>query len=722
VASLPRNDSLFLRWVIVSIAILILTSQLSSQTFWERTEPYSGTLNKMYFGGGDTIYGTLNSGFTRSTNSGTTWSAPVIVDYVTDMAVAPNGYIFLSENQKKMSRSTNKGASWTIVGTGINETSCNTVMATSTGTVLAGTAKGIYRSTNNGTGWTKVAGSAELTGDSSIVAMATYDGNTLYAFTRTMLLSPERGYAFRSTNDGVTWTKGTNSLDTASIYEAVVTSGGMIVLRTSSGVRGSSDGGNTWFTLGFYNNNMYDVAAGPAGEVYATISGSNQPSAMYKTTNNGATWISVNLPYDNKATIAVGKNGNIFVGQDQLYRSTDDGTTWKGLPLGYPNVTHMVESPKHELFFSAGGNAYQGVYRSSDFGQSWKPMNTGVVGVPIVGFHADTIFVGDDYYQSTVYRSTDAGVTFQKIANNTGLGGYAQKILGTSFNSVLIGTSNGIYRSKDHGKNWEKVFNSGAIIALRQTASGTLYAVRQWSGDGVYRSDDSGSTWQQKMVGISFPVVRSFDIAPNGDLFVGDEGGIYRSTNSGEAWVRIDTQKVNKPYGIYVTVNKEGKIFAGGAKSGINSESYYSTDNGATWSHIDNMTTIDNQANIRGLFAASDGHLFAATSVGVFRSTQKTTGVKIFEIGTPVDFSLEQNYPNPFNPETVIRFRVNENGFTTLKIFDVMGREVATLMEQELSSGTYQVTFNAEKFASGIYLYRLQSGSIRASKRMMLVK
>ncbi len=708
--------------ILVTIAILILTSQLSSQTFWERTEPYSGTLNKMYFGGSDTIYGTLNSGFTRSTNNGTSWSTPVIVDYVTDMAVAPNGYIFLSENQKKMSRSTNKGTSWTIVGNGINETSCNTVMTTSSGTVLAGTAKGIYRSTNNGDGWTKVAGSTELTGDSSIVAMATYDGNTLYAFTRTMLLSPERGYAFRSTNDGVTWTKGTNSLDTASIYEAVVTSGGMIVLRTSSGVRGSSDGGNTWSALGFYNNSMYDVAVGPSGEIFATISGSNKPSTMYKTTNNGAAWVSINLPYDNKATIAVGKNGNIFIGQDQMYRSTDGGATWKGLPLGYPNVTHMTESPKHELFFTAGGSAYQGLYRSSDFGMTWKPMNTGVVGVPIVGFHADTIFVGDDYYQSTVYRSTDDGATFQKIADNTGLGGYAQKILGTSFNSILIGASNGIYRSKDHGKNWQKVFNSGAIIALRQTASGTLYAVRQWSGDGVYRSDDSGSTWQQKMSGISFPLVRSFDIAPNGDLFVGDEGGMYRSTNNGDAWVRIDTQKVNKPYGIFVTVNKQGKIFAGGAKSGINSESYYSTDNGATWTHIGNMTSMDNQANIRGLFAASDGHLFAATSAGVFRSKDVTTEVKRIGFSQPASFTLEQNFPNPFNPSTEIKFSLSKNGFTTLKIFDLIGREVATLMEQQLSSGTYQVTFNAEKFAGGIYIYRLQSGSLHETKRMMLVK
>ncbi|MBI2429831.1 MAG: T9SS type A sorting domain-containing protein [Ignavibacteriales bacterium] len=697
----------------------LVTAQVFSQSFWERTEPYAGTLNKMYFGGGDTIYGTLGSGFTRSTNNGTSWSQPVIVDYVTDMAVAPNGYIFLSENQKKMSRSTNKGSSWTIVGTGINEPSCNTVMATSTGTILTGTNRGIYRTTNNGDNWTKVAGGVELGADSNVTVMATANGSTLFAFTR-IFTGSDYSFALRSTDDGLTWTKGTNKLDSVAIYKAVVHSSGSIYARTGNGLRFSSDGGNTWSTIGFYNEYISDVAVQASGEVYATIS--DDQSVLHKTTNNGASWSTISLPFQKGGTFSIGKNGDIFVGQDQLYRSTDGGATWKGLPIGYPNVTHMTESPTHELFFTAGGSAYQGVYRSSDFGQTWKPVNTGVVGVPIVGFYADTIFVGDDYYQATLYRSTDNGVTFAKVTNSTGLGGYVQKILGTSFNFLLIGSSNGIYRSKDHAKNWEKVFNSGTIISLRQTPGGTLYAVRQWSGDGVYRSDDSGSTWQQKLTGIPFPLVRSFDIAPNGDLFLGAEGGIYRSTNSGDEWVRIDTQKVNKPYGIYVTVNKQGKIFAGGAKNGINSESYYSTNNGATWAHIDNMTTIDNQANIRGLFAASDGHLFAATSAGVFRSKEVTTEVKRVGVSLPAAFILEQNFPNPFNPSTDIRFSLSKNGFTSLKIFDLIGREVTTLMEQQLSSGTYQVTFNAEKFASGIYIYRLQSGSIRETKRMMLVK
>ncbi len=705
------------------LLLIVVHSMMFAQTFWQRTQPYAGSFNKMYFGGGDTVYGTLNSGFSRSTNNGTSWSTPVIVNYVTDMAVAPNGYIFLSENQQKMSRSTNKGVSWTIKGTGINEPSCATVMTTSTGVVLTGTNRGIYRSTDNGDNWTKVAGSAELTGDTSITAMATYDGNTLYAFTRTTTVNPERGFAFRSTDNGLTWTKGTKSLDTAAFYKVTVHSNGNIYVRTGSGVRCSSDAGNSWSTIGFYDEYIGDVAFDQSGALYASVNYKDTTAVLYKTTNNGATWQPIKTPYNGISGISVNKQGHLFLSQDQLYRSTDNGNSWNPLPVSYPEVKHMTESPKHELFFTAGGNAYQNLYRSSDFGQSWHIMYTGVVGIPIVAFHGDTIFVGDNYYLGSLHRSTDNGKTFKSLPNNIGLGGYINAMLGTSYQSILAGTSNGIYRSKNHGKNWESVFSTNSISTLKQSSNGSLFAVRQWSGDGVYRSIDSGTTWQQKMTGIPPTIVRSLDIARNGDLIVGSEDGIYRSVNNAENWVRIDSQKVAKPYGIYAAVNRDGKIFMGGAKSGVNAECYQSTDNGATWQYIQNsIASIDNQSSMRSLFVASDGHLFAATTGGLFRSNQMTTSVTVLEPEILVSFFLGQNYPNPFNPSTNITLVINAPAMTSLKVFDVLGKEIATLVNEELAEGTYQMTFNAENLSSGVYFYSVKSGSSTQTKRMILMK
>lgn len=92
------------------------------------------------------------------------------------------------------------------------------------------------------------------------------------------------------------------------------------------------------------------------------------------------------------------------------------------------------------------------------------------------------------------------------------------------------------------------------------------------------------------------------------------------------------------------------------------------------------------------------------------------------EIGTPVQFGLEQNYPNPFNPTTEIRFRIAEGGFATLKVFDMLGREVATLVNENLPSGTHVSTFDAAGLASGVYYYRLTAGTLIETRKMILAR
>ncbi len=400
----------------------------------------------------------------------------------------------------------------------------------------------------------------------------------------------------------------------------------------------------------------------------------------------------------------------------------DNGNSWKALPVLFPNVGIMIESPKHELYFTAGGNAYQNLYRSSDFGKSWNIVYTGVVGVPIVGFFGDTILVGDNYYSGVVFRSTDNAKTFKPLANNIGLGGYVNTLLGTSYNSVLAGTSIGIYRSTNTTKSWIKV-HSSSINSLHQSPNGILFARRQWPGDGIYRSIDSGSSWQQKITGLGVTTVRSLDIAPNGDLIAGTEGGIFRSTDNAENWVRVDTQKVLKPYGIYAAVNKNGKIFMGGAKSGVNSQCYQSTNNGATWEQIENnILTIDGSASLTGLFAASNGHLFGGTTSGLFKSAQITTIVLKSTSIAPGTFSLSQNYPNPFNPSTAIKFTTGDVGMVTLKVFDILGREVSTLVNEVKEAGSYTINFNASTLSGGVYYAQLQCGTRIESKKMLLVK
>lgn len=92
------------------------------------------------------------------------------------------------------------------------------------------------------------------------------------------------------------------------------------------------------------------------------------------------------------------------------------------------------------------------------------------------------------------------------------------------------------------------------------------------------------------------------------------------------------------------------------------------------------------------------------------------------ESATPTDFTLFQNYPNPFNPKTNIKFQLNVDGFTTLKVFNVLGNEVATLISNNLPAGSYKINFNASSLSSGTYFYTLTSGNNKRTKKMILLR
>ncbi len=94
------------------------------------------------------------------------------------------------------------------------------------------------------------------------------------------------------------------------------------------------------------------------------------------------------------------------------------------------------------------------------------------------------------------------------------------------------------------------------------------------------------------------------------------------------------------------------------------------------------------------------------------------------EVGlAPLEFNLAQNYPNPFNPTTTIEFTLPQDGRVVLKIYDITGREVVTLVDEERKAGVYhQVVFDASRLASGVYFSRLESGSLQSIKRIVLVK
>lgn len=120
----------------------------------------------------------------------------------------------------------------------------------------------------------------------------------------------------------------------------------------------------------------------------------------------------------------------------------------------------------------------------------------------------------------------------------------------------------------------------------------------------------------------------------------------------------------------------------------------------------------------------SSNEQYMVISGGIYNKSFLTTGVNSFINELPKKFSLEQNFPNPFNPETKIKFQLPSDVMVSLKIYNILGREVLSLIDQFMRAGIYNVVFSSRNLnlASGIYIYRLMAGDFISIRKMVLLK
>ncbi len=145
-----------------------------------------------------------------------------------------------------------------------------------------------------------------------------------------------------------------------------------------------------------------------------------------------------------------------------------------------------------------------------------------------------------------------------------------------------------------------------------------------------------------------------------------------------------------------------------------------SSNNGASWAEV--STGLTNSYIIS--LAVSGNDLISGTwGSGVWkRPLSEIVSVKIISSELPIEFGLKQNYPNPFNPSTIIGFSVPTGSFISLKVYDLLGKEVSTLVSKFLTPGMYEVNFDAGNLASGVYFYQLNAGEFVQTKKLLLQK
>lgn len=230
---------------------------------------------------------------------------------------------------------------------------------------------------------------------------------------------------------------------------------------------------------------------------------------------------------------------------------------------------------------------------------------------------------------------------------------------------------------------------------------------------GVFRSTDNGDSWIRANNGLTTTYAVSFGVNSDEQIFAGTVGGgIYRSANNGDSWIQINNGITN----FYIesfAVNSNDDVLAG-SRYGV----FLSIDNGENWTSLNSGLK---NSSVQSLVVDQDNYIFAGTyAVGVFRSSNSTVLVKKQEL-IPKEFSLEQNYPNPFNPLTKIQYTISSNQFVILKVYNILGREVSTLVNKEQQTGSYEVVFNASNLTSGVYIYTIKAGSFYQTKKLVLL-
>lgn len=313
----------------------------------------------------------------------------------------------------------------------------------------------------------------------------------------------------------------------------------------------------------------------------------------------------------------------------------------------------------------------------------------------------------------SLYKTTNSGINW--VNQFSGSTGITDISFINSETGWFTSSPTGIFKTTNGGNNWLNVFSGpSSYRKLTFIDSQTGWAAyRNASPDVIIKTTNGGMNWVEIEI---LENARTINFVNANTGFIFSSGWFHKTTNGGMNWAAAFTNwsnwEMNDAYflnaNIGYCVNFKGQI-------------YKTSNGGNNW---DTLQKIITSGSISSIYFKSENTGWAVGGYGTILKT--TTGGNVFveQISSilPDKFSLHQNYPNPFNPSTTISFQIPKGDFVSLKVYDINGREVSELVNENLQAGEYKINFNGSNLPSGVYYYKLTSENFAETKKMILIK
>lgn len=499
-----------------------------------------------------------------------------------------------------------------------------------------------------------------------------------------------------------------------------------------------------------------------------------ESAKIYNTSNGGDNWSLQNSGYQWEVLNGIyfrDRNNGWTWGNDKFLHSTDGGLTWKAQSKPINENINKIEFADGQTGWAFGINGT--ILKTTDGGTVWFTQSQKLNAVRfnttfwvspqegwVSGLNKDATF-------NTTFQSTDGGSTWQDRTVNISEAG--SSIFFIDKNTGWLATSSdytgsNIYKTTNNGSLWLHKFTHTSRIKKIQFINHSI----GWAcnNNDILKSADGGSEWTEQNAlketetTLSFFFIDSTTGWISGADYVSGKTFVRKTTDGGVNWTEYKLYSLNAPMSIYF-LNKDKGWYTGEQES-----VYATTDGGITWikqhrneSSSSLLTSVCFTDENYG-WAAGEGNILRTTNGGLNWSgerlcssqfneiffTDSATGWVVGNDGVILKYSsgnttsdageddeiqnarvsdnfrLMQNYPNPFNLSTTIEYQVPTDGFVTLIVYDILGREAALLVNENRAAGKYRSEFNAGKLSGGIYIYTLRTGKLMQSGKLLLLK